>query len=34
MTSKYGYICWRSTLTGKEGGGDFPVANPAEEVAK
>jgi hypothetical protein len=34
MTSKYGYIYWRSTLTGKEGSGSVPVANPAEEVAK
>ena len=29
----YGYIRYRSTLTGKEGGGTAPVANPAAEVA-
>ena len=33
MTTEYGYIRWRSTLTGKEGGGNHPVANPAKEVA-
>jgi hypothetical protein len=33
MALKYGYIRWRSTLTGKESGGNVPVANPAEEVA-
>jgi hypothetical protein len=31
--TEYGYIRWRSTMTGKEGGGSVPVANPADEVA-
>ena len=30
----YGYIRWRSNLTGKEGGGTAPVADPAREVAR
>jgi hypothetical protein len=33
MDLEYGYIRWRSTLTGKEGGGNVPVANPSNEVA-
>jgi hypothetical protein len=33
MATEYGYIRWRSTLTGKESGGTVPVANPSEEVA-
>ena len=33
MTAEYGYIRWRSTLTGAEGGGSVPVADPAELVA-
>jgi hypothetical protein len=31
--TEYGYIRWRSTLTGQEGGGNYPVANPAKAVA-
>ena len=31
--TEYGYIRWRSTLTGAEGGGSVPVAKPAERVA-
>lgn len=34
MATEYGYIRWRSTLTGAEGGGSVPVANPAEQVAR
>jgi hypothetical protein len=32
-TPAYGYIHWRSTLTGKEGGGTDPVEDPAAKVA-
>jgi hypothetical protein len=33
MKAQHGYIRWRSKLTGKEGGGSVPIANPAETVA-
>ena len=33
MTPEYGYVRWRSKLTGKEDGINYPVANPAQEVA-
>jgi hypothetical protein len=33
MDLEYGYIRWRSTLAGKEGEGNVPVANPSNEVA-
>jgi len=32
MGLEYGYIRWLSTLTGKEGGGNVPVANPSGQV--
>jgi hypothetical protein len=32
MNTKLGYIRWRSTVTGLEGGGSVPVSDPAETV--
>jgi hypothetical protein len=32
MSTQHGYIRWRNTLTGKEGGGSVPVSDPAETV--
>lgn len=34
MSMQYGYIRWRSTPTGKEGGGSALVSNPAQVVAE
>lgn len=33
-STQYGYICWRSTPTGKEGCGSALVSNPAQVVAE
>ena len=34
MTPEYGYVRWRSKLTGKEDGINYPVADPTQAVAR